>query len=41
MRICIIGKFPPIQGGVAVRTYWLAHDLATRGHGVELSLLSG
>src|SRR5262245_2729609 len=36
MRICIIGKFPPIQGGVAVRTYWLAHDLATRGHEVHV-----
>ena len=22
MRICIIGKFPPIQGGVSMRTYW-------------------
>jgi glycosyltransferase involved in cell wall biosynthesis len=36
MRICIIGKFPPIQGGVAVRTYWLAHDLAARGHEVHV-----
>ena len=25
MRICIIGKFPPIQGGVSMRTYWNAH----------------
>jgi glycosyltransferase involved in cell wall biosynthesis len=36
MRICIIGKFPPIQGGVAVRTYWIAHDLAARGHEVHV-----
>jgi glycosyltransferase involved in cell wall biosynthesis len=36
MRICIIGKFPPIQGGVAMRTYWLAHDLAARGHEVHV-----
>ena len=36
MRICIIGKFPPIQGGVAVRTYWVAHDLAARGHEVHV-----
>jgi glycosyltransferase involved in cell wall biosynthesis len=36
VRICIIGKFPPIQGGVAARTYWVAHDLATRGHEVHV-----
>jgi glycosyltransferase involved in cell wall biosynthesis len=36
LRICIIGKFPPIQGGVAVRTYWIAHDLASRGHEVHV-----
>ena len=28
MRICIIGKFPPIQGGVSMRTYRAAHALA-------------
>ena len=36
MRICIIGKFPPIQGGVSVRTYWTAHALAARGHEVHV-----
>ena len=36
MRICIIGKFPPIQGGVSARTYWSAHDLAARGHEVHV-----
>jgi glycosyltransferase involved in cell wall biosynthesis len=36
MRICIVGKFPPIQGGVGVRTYWTAHDLAARGHEVHV-----
>jgi glycosyltransferase involved in cell wall biosynthesis len=36
LRICIIGKFPPIEGGVAARTYWLAHDLASRGHEVHV-----
>ena len=36
MRICIIGKFPPIQGGVSARTYWAAHDLARRGHEVHV-----
>jgi glycosyltransferase involved in cell wall biosynthesis len=36
VRICIIGKFPPIQGGVSMRTYWAAHGLATRGHEVHV-----
>jgi glycosyltransferase involved in cell wall biosynthesis len=36
MRICIIGKFPPIQGGVSMRTYWAAHGLAKLGHSVHV-----
>jgi glycosyltransferase involved in cell wall biosynthesis len=36
VRICIIGKFPPIQGGVSARSYWIAHDLAARGHEVHV-----
>jgi glycosyltransferase involved in cell wall biosynthesis len=36
VRICIIGKFPPIQGGVSMRTYWAAHALAKRGHEVHV-----
>jgi glycosyltransferase involved in cell wall biosynthesis len=36
VRICIIGKFPPIEGGVSARTYWGAHDLAARGHEVHV-----
>jgi glycosyltransferase involved in cell wall biosynthesis len=36
MRICLIGKFPPIQGGVSMRTYWTAHKLAARGHEVHV-----
>jgi glycosyltransferase involved in cell wall biosynthesis len=36
LRICIIGKFPPIQGGVSARTYWTAHELAARGHEVHV-----
>ncbi len=28
MKICMIGKFPPIQGGVAARTFWLVKGLA-------------
>jgi glycosyltransferase involved in cell wall biosynthesis len=36
VRICVIGKFPPIQGGVSMRTYWTAHALAMRGHEVHV-----
>jgi glycosyltransferase involved in cell wall biosynthesis len=36
LRICLIGKYPPIQGGVSARTYWTAHGLAARGHEVHV-----
>lgn len=36
MRICILGKYPPIEGGVSTNTYWLAHGLAERGHEVHI-----
>jgi glycosyltransferase involved in cell wall biosynthesis len=36
VRICIIGKFPPIQGGVSMRTYWTAHALAMHGHEIHV-----
>jgi glycosyltransferase involved in cell wall biosynthesis len=36
LRICIIGKYPPIQGGVSMRTYRTAHALAVRGHEVHV-----
>jgi glycosyltransferase involved in cell wall biosynthesis len=36
VKICIMGKFPPIQGGVSMRTYWAAHALAQRGHEVHV-----
>jgi glycosyltransferase involved in cell wall biosynthesis len=36
VRICIIGKYPPIQGGVSMRTYWSAHGLAALGHEVHV-----
>ena len=36
MRVCVIGKFPPIEGGVSMRTYWVAHALARRGHDVHV-----
>jgi glycosyltransferase involved in cell wall biosynthesis len=36
MKVLLIGKFPPIQGGVSTQTYWLAHELAKRGHQVSV-----
>src|SRR5262249_45564770 len=36
MKICIFGKYPPIQGGVSMRTYWVAHGLARLGHTVHV-----
>ena len=36
MHICIFGKYPPIQGGVSMRTYWAAHGLAQLGHTVHV-----
>jgi glycosyltransferase involved in cell wall biosynthesis len=36
MRIAIVGKFPPIQGGVSARTYSVAHELAARDHDVAV-----
>ena len=36
MRICIIGKYPPIQGGVSIINYWIARSLARRGHEVHV-----
>ena len=32
----MIGKYPPIQGGVSMRTYWRAHGLAMLGHEVHV-----
>lgn len=40
-RICLLGKYPPIQGGVAVQTYWLAQALARRGHDVQVVTNAG
>ncbi len=36
MRICIVGKYPPIQGGVSKETYYTCHELAKRGHQVSV-----
>lgn len=34
MRICFVGKYPPIEGGVSAQTYWAVRGLAERGHQV-------
>jgi len=36
MKICIISKYPPIEGGVSARVYWLAKALGERGHKVHI-----
>ena len=36
MKIVVIGKFPPLQGGVSARTYCLAHGLAELGHQIDV-----
>ncbi len=36
MRVLVVGKFPPIQGGVSAQTYRLVHGLAARGHFVDV-----
>jgi glycosyltransferase involved in cell wall biosynthesis len=36
MEVCIFGKYPPIEGGVSMRTYWLSHGLARLGHTVHV-----
>jgi glycosyltransferase involved in cell wall biosynthesis len=34
--LCIIGKYPPIEGGVSKQVYWLARSLALVGHRVHI-----
>jgi glycosyltransferase involved in cell wall biosynthesis len=36
MRIVILGKYPPIQGGVSSQVYWTSADLVARGHDVHV-----
>src|SRR6201991_1380399 len=36
LRVCIVGKYPPIEGGVSATTYWLARGLASRGHQIHI-----
>lgn len=33
-KVCLIGKYPPIQGGISKNNYWLARWLAKKGYEV-------
>lgn len=35
-RIAVLSKYPPLEGGIAAKTYWLARGLAARGHMVHV-----
>ena len=35
-RITLLSKYPPLEGGIAAKTYWLARGLAKRGHTVHV-----
>lgn len=41
MKICIVSKFPPIEGGIASRTYWQVRQLLEEGHEVTVVTNSG
>lgn len=36
MKICLLSKYPPIEGGVSSKAYWLAKTLGERGHEVHV-----
>ncbi len=36
MKICILSKYPPIEGGVSARIYWVAKELGERGNEVHI-----
>ena len=36
MKLLVISKYPPLEGGIAAKTYWLCRALAERGHTVHV-----
>ena len=36
MRLCFIGKYPPVEGGVSSTNYWVARGLAAQGHEINV-----
>ncbi|HHY94076.1 MAG TPA: glycosyltransferase family 4 protein [Firmicutes bacterium] len=41
MRVCMVTKFPPIQGGIAAKSYWLARGLGETGTEVHVVTNAG
>jgi len=35
-RIAILSKYPPLEGGIAAKTYWMARGLAKKGREVHI-----
>lgn len=35
-RIAFFSKYPPLEGGISAKTYWLACGLAARGHSIHI-----
>ena len=36
MNVCILSKFPPIEGGIAAKSFWLARGYAEAGLSVQV-----
>ena len=36
MKICLISKYPPIEGGESSKAYWLAKGLGERKHEIHI-----
>lgn len=36
MKLLVTSKYPPLEGGIAAKTYWLCRALAERGHTVHV-----
>jgi hypothetical protein len=41
VRFLLLGKFPPIEGGVSAQTFWLARTLAAQGHTIDVVTNAG
>ena len=35
-RIALLSRYPPLEGGIAAKTYWLARGLGKRGHAIHV-----
>src|SRR5262245_49570291 len=41
MNLLLLGKFPPITGGVSTAAYWTAHEMVQRGWNVTVVTNAG